>query len=276
MRNILTTILLCILAGAVWSEPAIEVIELRHREASEVIPLLRPLLSESEAITGTGYQLFIKANPSTLSQLQKILTRLDQAPRSLLISVSNERDQSQEGYQIEGGAVIRSGDSRVVIGRPTTADGSGASVTADQYSTRDKGERHSQLRVTEGKPAFILREDLRVLPVRTYAYGAYGYSAIDQSTSIYSNQNGFYVTARMVDENMVNVDITPVFGDDRGDQTYNRLQTATTTVRASLGEWIYIGGTAEQRQSDHSGILARSKNSDQDNSEIYIKVDAVQ
>ena len=48
-----------------WAQ-SLEVIQLKHRSAQEVIPVLQPLLESGAAISGQDYTLFVRTSPSTM------------------------------------------------------------------------------------------------------------------------------------------------------------------------------------------------------------------
>ena len=64
-----------------------QVIELRHRLASDVIPVVQPLLEPGGVITGMDGTLFVRASPANLAQILQVVESLDRQPRQLLLSV---------------------------------------------------------------------------------------------------------------------------------------------------------------------------------------------
>ena len=63
------------------------IIELQHRTANDIIPILLPLLQPDDTISGNGYQLFVTAPPESLQRLRTIITELDRAAKQLAITV---------------------------------------------------------------------------------------------------------------------------------------------------------------------------------------------
>src|SRR5437762_14093332 len=66
---------------------SLQVIDLKHRTAQEVIPVLQPLLGPNDALTGSDYKLFVRANSTTVTELRRVLEQLDREPRQLVVSV---------------------------------------------------------------------------------------------------------------------------------------------------------------------------------------------
>ena len=83
----------------------IEVITLKYRQAEDVIPVIQPLLSKGEAVSGTGNQLILRTrNPR---EIRKVIERIDTAQRTLRITVyqgENPADESSETYSTESPA----------------------------------------------------------------------------------------------------------------------------------------------------------------------------
>lgn len=81
------TLTLFLLLPADAQEDRIEVINLQHRSAEDIIPLLQPVAGSQGAITGRNQQLIIRATPARIAQIRELLGPLDTAPRNLLVSV---------------------------------------------------------------------------------------------------------------------------------------------------------------------------------------------
>ena len=89
---------------------SIEVIELRHRSAEDLLPLLRPFVETGGAISGQGSQLMVRASPANLGQLRELLATLDRPPRQLLITVRQDRaeERAQDNASTSGTVIVSS------------------------------------------------------------------------------------------------------------------------------------------------------------------------
>jgi type II secretory pathway component GspD/PulD (secretin) len=85
-------LLLCALGAAALAQ-SLEVIDLQHRTAEEIIPVLRPLLEPGGALSGKDYKLFVRASAANVKQLRQALAQLDRQPRQLFVS---ERRSTQQ------------------------------------------------------------------------------------------------------------------------------------------------------------------------------------
>src|SRR5210317_1380004 len=66
----------------------LDVINLKHQTADEIIPIIQPFLIPEAAVTSRGYKLIIKSTPENLEQVKKIIAEVDAGLRQLTISVS--------------------------------------------------------------------------------------------------------------------------------------------------------------------------------------------
>ena len=132
-------LILLLFAFNVYAEE-LKTFDLQHRSADEMIPILRPMVSPDGAISGTGYTLIIRSDRANLKQLEQAISRLDQAPTMLRITV----DRSGESWRNSEGASI--------IGR---LDQPNVRIHSGQQQRSQNGSQ--QLQVMEGHWATIRR-----------------------------------------------------------------------------------------------------------------------
>src|ERR1051325_2081623 len=65
----------------------LQVIELRHRPAAEVEPILRPLIQRDEVLSATGCRLILRAGEARRAEIERLVATLDVAPRQLTLTV---------------------------------------------------------------------------------------------------------------------------------------------------------------------------------------------
>ena len=82
-------ILISLFINTATSAQQITVVKLQNRSAEEIIPIVQPLLSDKEGISGHGYELYINAKPATLQTIRELIARIDKQAAQLLISVKN-------------------------------------------------------------------------------------------------------------------------------------------------------------------------------------------
>ena len=241
---------------------SLEIIPLKNRTANEMVPLLEPMLDKDGVISGTGFQLIIRTSEQNLTELKKIIRKLDTAPRQLLISV---KQLSEDEYRRQhSSARIR-------------ASKDSASVDARIYGTKstDNGNNIQKISVLEGTLAFI--EIGQSIPIgeRTIT------SNTVQETVRYKNvTTGFYVLPRISgdekDGERVTLRISPhkaSLSSEGGGKI--DIQKAETTVSGKLGEWFEISRSTDREEHKGSGFIYQTRGQDNQLVRTLVKVEAI-
>ena len=252
--------LLMILAPILYAADTIHYFDLKNRPADEVIPLIRPLLNDTEAMSGDGYQLFIKAPASRVKEIESLISSVDRASKTFRISVTNDEYAASNENNINASVQIESGDVTVNAGKYPRKE-PGVTVDIDTRNTESKSDKTQFVQVQEGKPAYISKENLRITPIYSYVQRPNGNFLIEHNRLTPSKQDGFYVVARSADSESASISIQSASSSsNRAYQGYGQEQTyIDTTLRVRLGEWFEIGGNTDTRSSDSKGILYRTK-----------------
>jgi type II secretory pathway component GspD/PulD (secretin) len=243
---------------------SITTIKLSNRPAEEIIPIVKPMLGNEDAITGQGYKIFLRSSPQTLAQVKEMIDALDIAAKTLQISVfqGSTRDLRTSGN--------KNGDSGGSI-TYSTDNGSG-NINSTTTRMRLEDNPIHQIRVTEGTEAYI--ETGEQIP---YFSGtnwiapdvvAGGIEYKDVTT-------GFYVLPRIHGDN-VTLQVSP-FKNSQGNSRAGNIETqnANTTLTGRVGEWLLIGGVTEQLKRSQSGTGSYSSTQSRNNESIWIKADLV-
>ena len=274
---------LCLTLRVLSSTLSLEVIQLQHRSAQEVIPILRPLIPQGGTLTGTGYQLIVRTTPENLQQLRDVLQRIDTAPRSLLITVRQSADDlgTRNEAEVSGHAQLGSGMS---VG--TAARGSGgASISYRDANTnvrtrvistnsRSEGNDTQQIRVLEGHEALI--QVGSSVPVLDQSVTVVGGTPVVQDQLAYKDVlRGFYVLPH-VNGDQVTLDISPnrdTLSQEQGGAV--DVQRLHTTVSGRLGEWIEIGGSGQQENHQDSAYTQSASTGNREQRHVWLKVEEV-
>lgn len=251
----------------------LQIIDLKNRPADEIIPVIKPMLKPNDAITGTGYQLFLRTDAKTLEEVTRLLQVMDKAPRNLVIKVRNNLESNSKSTDINTSAnyeVID--DVRVVVGdNPPRDNGAEVRVNSNKNTTNRNTEH--MIRVIEGGKAFITAGEIRPYEHRTIIRHRNGVSVYD-SVDYQDVTSGFYVTPRLTGNNNVSLQVQPHYRtiSDKRSGTVD-VQEVDTTLETKLGEWVQIGGIDTDENSKDSGILSTSSNSGSKQSAIFVKVE---
>jgi hypothetical protein len=200
-----------------WAQASLEVIDLRHTTAEQVLPALRPLLEPGGVLPGQRNQLLVRTSPANLAELRRALEALDAPARRLVISVRFAGDAAER---------------RTEIGVDARVSDRGSRIEARATESRTAGsERVDQrIRVLEGSRARIATGSSRPLQLRD--------GAVIQDIA-----TGFDVIPRVAGDSVL-LEIAPqrevAGGDGRA-----QVQRASSTIRTRLGEWVELAGVDE-------------------------------
>lgn len=273
---LLIAVALSWLAVAQAQQTVLEVIELNYRNADQVIPMLKPLLAPGGTISGMQNRIIVRTTPQNLAELRKVLDVVDAMPRKLLISVRQQSTASGTGSEAEVSGSIGNDRARVTV--PGTGSNQGGTVVIRRADDQVRGQiSQSQsaasdssvqtLQVLEGNEAFI--QIGQSVPVRSQ-------SAPGSDTVQYRDAGtGFYVRPR-VSGNQVTLSIS-TRRDSVADPNTGALnvQRVDTVVSGRLGEWLELGGIAQESVQRDSGTVYRRSVSGQDDRRVLLKVEMI-
>lgn len=284
MRQILFFVFL-VLAVPALAQQQVNIIELRHRTVEDVLPVLQPLVEPGGAISGMSGQLIIRTSPGNLEDLKKVLAAIDRTPRQLVIHVSQNRTvDSRHGELGVSGNVELGDDVRIVAPGGTMYGGArgeirhgGSTVTAQGGNVRRSSESRADqfVKVMDGGQAFIRVGRSLAVPFRRVTLRPDGVTVTD--SVVYRDiGQGFSAVPRLVGDK-VTVEISPQF-DSQGSGGPGSVDTQqlTTTVSGRLGEWIELGGSAQQMQGDENRMTGKASGEMRDTRSIWLLIEEVQ
>lgn len=262
---------------------SITTIQLENRPAEEIIPIVKPMLGASDAISGQGFRIFLRASPQTLSQVKDMIGVLDVAAKTLQISVFQGNTRGLGALGLDANIQIESGDASVDIGNGGSNSSGGGTITystdkgsgsINSTSTRMRLEDNPihQIRVTEGTEAYI--ETGEQIP---YFSGTHWIlpGTVAGGIEYKDVTTGFYVLARIHGDN-VTLQVSP-FKNSLSNARGGNIETqyASTTITGRVGEWLLIGGASEQIKRSQSGTASYRSTQTRNNESIWIKTDLV-
>src|SRR5664279_1508121 len=78
------------------AETIIEVIPVYNRPASEIQPLIDPMLENTDRVIADGSNLIVKTTPDRLNAIKKFINNLDSRLNNLVITVIQSRNTTAE------------------------------------------------------------------------------------------------------------------------------------------------------------------------------------
>jgi type II secretory pathway component GspD/PulD (secretin) len=259
---------------AVAAAQELQVIELRHRLAEQVLPALQPLVEPGGVITGTDSMLFVRTSAANLEQIRQAVAVLDRRPRQLRVTVGQGSAAAEVDSAVRGSASVGGGDVQVGVNRPPAGE-TGVSVAA-RHAARDAGLRNvSSVTTLEGTETFIAAGQSAPVTTTQVRPGWPGPGVV-QTTEYRDANTGFYATPR-VSGDVVTLDLSPTQQRFSGPPSDRRIATAgvTTQVSGRLGEWISVGGANSTGRSETGGLLTRGSASSAASYSVWVKVEEV-
>ena len=244
-RVSIAALLLALLAAALPVRAAVEVIALRYRSPSEVLPLIKPLLSAEGKISADDrtHHLIIVDSEEAIERVRQTLDLIDRQAPQATIRVRFQGTAEREDRSISGGGRA-SGDKWSVSGGRMRHGGEGVEVRAQDRGVSRSGDSEYFINVVSGSWAYIrVGQDV--------PYSAYWVDLCRRHgrTAAYRRiETGFDVKP-VVRETLAEVEIVPrisEMGAQGGGDVVRFAEAATRTV-VPLGQWVVIGG------SDQSG-----------------------
>ena len=253
-------LLLILIAQLAWAmETVVEVIPVQNRPASEIQPILLPLLDPSDQVVVNGQNLIVKTLPERVAYLKNLVRQLDNPVNNLVITVIQSRDIT--AAELNGGI---QGSVRFPANGPAVRGQ--ARGYFNQYEGRSNIQNTQTIRTMEGVPAHIKVGN--AYPVVTETYPGY---PVPGQTSFVEATTGFAVTPRLAGDQAV-IDVAP-WSNRLNENGQFEVQNTETTIRAHLGEWVEIGSVDESGQGQGSGVTSFNNSSAQSRTKILLKIE---
>ncbi len=243
-----------------------EVIPLQSRPASELQPLISPLLEPSEHLIANGSNLIVKARPARIKEIKKLISKLDTRLHNLIITVMQSRTQTAQSLN-------SGGDIRISYGVNNRYSRPSAEIRGRFAQTEGLNNTDSTqvIKTLEGTPAYIKTgTDHPVHDVTIYDT-AYGSPAVSTNTRYIETSTGFIINPRLTGQR-VTMEISP-WSDNMDNRRNINTQSASSTISVNLGVWVELGGITEQQESSSSGNISHSYTTKNKRTRILIKVD---
>lgn len=287
MRQLIFRPLFCLAFALFFLSPGmaadmeLEVIDLQHRPADEVVPLVKPFVVKGGSVAGKDYKLILRSTPENIDQIKDMLGQIDTALRQLTVYVSTDAEaiKAAQGIAVQGrvgnGDIeLRAGqpedDQSIIINRGEQVEG-GASGGSRVYSTRSRTREPAAqtIRVQEGQWATIhTGQAIPITEERTNPDGTVTrtirYQSVTSGIQIRPQLNGEQVQLFIRPQR---ASVSPSGG---GQINLSGMQTTITT---RLGEWVELGGNIEKLKSRESGITYSTRREEEQRQRVFVKIE---
>ena len=248
-RGLCGALSLVVLAAALLtasaSYAAVEIISLNFRNPTEVLPLVKSMLSSEGKISADERtnSLIIVDSAEAIARVKQSLAVIDAPVRQAMVRVRFQDSASREERSVSGGGQVSGDNGSVSTGR-RRGPRDGVDVRAQDRSVSRGGSSEYFINALSGSWAYIrVGQDIPYTARWSDLCRRYGPPVVFQRI-----ETGFDVKP-VIRENMADVEIVPRISEMGSDGRPGgvRFAEASTQVQVPLGQWVTIGG------SDQSG-----------------------
>jgi hypothetical protein len=255
--------LLFFFAAPLQAETEIEVIPLKHRLATELIPVVQTLVGKEGSVTACDQKLIIKASSEDLDGIKKVLNQLDRKRQTLRIMVRQGVSRGQVGRQ------------RDFISNEDAAGKSPPDMLRERGAYRLGNLENSitqSLQVLDGESALLI-VGKEVPFTRELALLAGRHTGIAQKIDFREVTTGFWVRPCLRGEEIL-LEITPhmAFLEPLPEGVMD-FQKLTTSVRVPLNEWYNLSNHLKNGDEVSRAILLWRTGRGSEERHIWVKVE---
>jgi hypothetical protein len=247
-----------------------KIIDLQHRFAEDILPIIQPLVGSDGTATGMQNHLIIRASPEKMIEIEQIISTLDVERQNLKITVSrqNNSQANDDNTTVSGRKPI----GNITIGSNkyprNVVDGIELDIENNQSSIRSNGNQF--INVMDGERAFI-RVGQSVPYTQEWVTLTRRYASIQRTTEFVDISTGFSVRPRSIG-NQIELEITPRIAQ-LNQNNYIDFEELSTIVRVNRGEWLDLGGTMQQKDEVSHAILSKQNDGQSQSNALSIRVE---
>lgn len=248
------------------------VIPVHYRTASEVLPIVKGMLSPKGRVTfaASAHSLVITDTAANIQRVRTFLETFDTAPQQVRIRLRFNEKASSAERSIKGRGRV-SGNGWSIATGEKTADG--VEIRLDDRQKQQQETNEHVLVTTSGTPAYLLTG--ADVPYRQRWTGfCRRYAACPDTIEYLRIDTGMEILPRIVGDR-ASIEITPrISRVQAGDPTgVIRFTRAATRLLIPLGQWVEVGGTHQSDNEVLSAILERGGGQEQSSLSMSILVE---
>lgn len=250
------------------AETEFKIITLQHRFASDLLPVITPMVGADGTATGMQNQLILRASPSRMREIEAMVQSLDAERVNRRITVSHDNHTENQLDRTEASGTIRKGNVTISNSRRAIPNSGRIDIERNTRSTQRSSNQF--INVVDGERAYI--SNGQIVPfTQEWITLARRYVQIERFTDWREITTGFAVRPRTIGQ-QVTLEITPRIAQ-LNNQGFIDFESLTTTVQVSLGDWVNLGGIMQNNDEISHKILGVQSLSSSQNSNMSVKVD---
>ncbi len=254
------------------AEADFKIFTLQHVFASDLLPIIEPMVGVDGAANGMNNQLIVRANPERMREIELIITKLDMTKvnRKITVKSSNNLQTQQERTEATGAVKV----GKATVSNDTRARPNSSRVEVERNSSNASQNSNQFISVLDGERAFI--KVGQIVPfTQDWVTITQRYIQIDRTIDWREITTGFAVRPRTVGNpncQQVELEITPRIAKFNG-QGFIDFEELTTTLRVNLGDWVDISGSVQANDDVSRKILVLQNSASLQKSNLVIKVE---
>jgi len=241
------------------SQAEVAIIEVNHRNVSDILPLVETLLSPGgKAVPDSRTNIIIVNDTSeSIAKIKALVTDMDKPAEQVRIrirfqetGVSQDRDLSASGRISGDRWSVGTGRSRR----------EGVHVRARDTRVNRQGTTESFISVMSGSSAYLwIGKDIPF--TEQWVYLTRRYARVMERVNFQRVETGFEVRP-VVSGNNAHIEIIPRMSSlEERDRGVVRFTEASTTMTVPRGQWVTIAGASEQTNEVIRDILSTGSSS---------------
>ncbi|WP_319405093.1 hypothetical protein [uncultured Desulfosarcina sp.] len=256
----LTIFSLFFMLSAVAYGGQLAVIELKHRQADDLIPAISPFLAPGDTLSGMDYFIFLNTTPENLARIRSIIAHLDQATPQLAITVVQGENAIDQLRSVDISGSVSIGDNVTVgVGDHRGMPDDSINVDAQSRHSTNRGSDIQRILVQDGATATVYMGLSVPVAMDSPTFQGMRYHQIQAYREMLT---GVHVTPR-ISGNRVTLEIETQRDQPSGDNPgVFHTQQIRTQVQGRLNEWIEIGsllGGSNRQATGHINSSSRQK-----------------
>lgn len=259
--------LILMMSTSAWANE-FKIFTLSHRFASDIAPIIAPMVDQSGTMSAVQNQLIIRTDPTTMRQIEAIVQSLDTPIINRKVSFSFNRQNDNESGNTALSGNIRRGN--ISIGNDRGDSPNSGRVLIERNTTQHLNSTTQFVNVQDGQTAFI-RVGQLVPFTQEWVTLTQRYTHIQTNTTFQEVSTGFAVQPMSLNH-QVTLTIHPRIATLNNRQTID-FEELSTTINIPLGEWVNLGGMLQQQDEISRRILGSSQQQSSQHSGFWIKVE---
>lgn len=253
-------ITLSIVCFAGLSQAEVEIFKIQFRLASEVVPMIEPLLSPEGRVSvdRRTNSILVSDTPEAIAKIRSYLADMDKPVEQVTVRFKFREEDQSDSRGISASGRVSGDDWSVSVGKRPRKDG--VSVRAQDRSRERTRGFDSFIKVASGSPGYIfVGKDIPF--TERWASLCRRYARYRERIVFQRVGTGMEVLPIITGE-MVHLDITPIISEEvKGRRGVVRFVDASTKLSVRKGKWVTIGGSSGKTNEVIREILSYKSSS---------------